>query len=62
MIKLTLVLQLVATTSVERTFFAMKTIKIDLRNRMRDELMDDTLIIMYIKKEVLLRLITNKCQ
>ena len=38
-------------TSVERAFSAMKTIKIDLRNRMGDEWMKDSLIV-YIEKDL----------
>ncbi|XP_042432514.1 uncharacterized protein LOC122019071 [Zingiber officinale] len=41
----------VATASVEKVFSAMKIIKIDLRNRMGDEWMNDSLII-YIKKDI----------
>ena len=41
----------VATTSVERTFSAMKIIKADLRNRMSDEWLND-LSLCYIEKEI----------
>ncbi|KAH6788358.1 hypothetical protein C2S51_003364 [Perilla frutescens var. frutescens] len=50
MIELSLVLP-VATASVERAFSAMKTIKSDLRNRMGDEWMNDSLVV-YIEKEI----------
>ncbi|XP_042404534.1 uncharacterized protein LOC121994634 [Zingiber officinale] len=43
MIELALVLP-VATASVERVFSAMKTVKTDLRNRMGDEWMNDSLV------------------
>ncbi|XP_042457293.1 uncharacterized protein LOC122041607 [Zingiber officinale] len=39
------------TASVERVFSAMKMIKIDLRNRMRDKWMNDSLVI-YIEKDI----------
>ena len=41
----------VATASVERAFFAMRTIKTDLRNRMGDKWMNDSLIV-YIEKHL----------
>ncbi|XP_057802730.1 uncharacterized protein LOC131017983 [Salvia miltiorrhiza] len=50
MIELTLVLP-VATASVERAFSAMKLVKSDLRNRMQDEWMNDSLIV-YIEKDI----------
>lgn len=50
MIELTLVLP-VATASVERAFSAMKIIKTDLRNRMGDEWMNDSLVV-YIEKDL----------
>ncbi|XP_057807510.1 uncharacterized protein LOC131022121 isoform X2 [Salvia miltiorrhiza] len=50
MIELTLVLP-VATASVERAFYAMKIVKTDLRNRMKDEWMNDSLVV-YIEKEI----------
>ncbi|XP_042450906.1 uncharacterized protein LOC122035840 [Zingiber officinale] len=50
MIELTLVLP-VATASIERVFSAMKTVKTDLRNRMRDEWMNDSLVV-YIEKDI----------
>ncbi|XP_057785824.1 uncharacterized protein LOC131003323 [Salvia miltiorrhiza] len=50
MIELTLVLP-VATASVERAFSAMKIVKSDLRNRMQDEWMNDSLIV-YIEKDI----------
>ncbi|XP_042472507.1 uncharacterized protein LOC122055195 [Zingiber officinale] len=50
LIELALVLP-VATASVERVFSAMKIIKIDLRNRMGDEWMNDNLVV-YIKKDI----------
>ncbi|XP_057763641.1 uncharacterized protein LOC130984957 isoform X1 [Salvia miltiorrhiza] len=50
MIELTLVLP-VATASVERAFSAMKIVKTDLRNRMKDEWMNDSLVV-YIEKEI----------
>ncbi|XP_057794712.1 uncharacterized protein LOC131010997 isoform X2 [Salvia miltiorrhiza] len=40
-----------ATASIERAFSAMKIIKTDLRNRMKDEWMNDSLVV-YIEKEV----------
>ncbi|XP_042041262.1 zinc finger MYM-type protein 1-like [Salvia splendens] len=49
-IELALVLP-VATASVERAFSAMKTIKTDLRNRMGDEWMNDSLVV-YIEKDI----------
>ncbi|XP_042415441.1 uncharacterized protein LOC122004654 [Zingiber officinale] len=50
MIELALVLP-VATASVERVFSAMKTVKTDLRNKMGDEWMNDSLVI-YIEKDI----------
>ncbi|XP_042467270.1 zinc finger MYM-type protein 1-like [Zingiber officinale] len=50
MIELALVLP-VATASVERVFSAMKTVKTDLRNRMGDEWMNDSLVV-YIEKDI----------
>ena len=41
----------VATTSVERVFSAMKALKTYLRNRMRDEWLNDSLVV-YIEKEI----------
>ncbi|XP_041995704.1 uncharacterized protein LOC121745822 [Salvia splendens] len=49
-IELALILP-VATTSAERTFSPMKTIKTDLRNRMGDEWMNDSLVV-YIEKDI----------
>ncbi|XP_039138798.1 uncharacterized protein LOC120276134 [Dioscorea cayenensis subsp. rotundata] len=49
LIELALVLP-VATTSVERAFSAMNIVKTDLRNKMGDEWMNDSMII-YIEKE-----------
>ncbi|XP_042027249.1 uncharacterized protein LOC121774438 [Salvia splendens] len=49
-IELTLVLP-VATASIERAFSAMKTIKTELRNRMGDEWMNDSLVV-YIEKDI----------
>ncbi|XP_042423344.1 uncharacterized protein LOC122010950 [Zingiber officinale] len=49
MIELALVVP-VATASVERVFSAMKTVKTDLHNRMRDEWMNDSLVV-YIEKD-----------
>ncbi|XP_042450659.1 uncharacterized protein LOC122035313 [Zingiber officinale] len=50
LIKLALVLP-VATASVEKVFSAMKIIKTDLRNRMGDEWMNDSLVV-YIEKDI----------
>ncbi|KAL3615242.1 hypothetical protein CASFOL_040903 [Castilleja foliolosa] len=50
LIELALVLP-VATTSVERVFSAMKILKTRLRNKMRDEWMNDCLVV-YIEKEI----------
>ncbi|XP_042425762.1 uncharacterized protein LOC122013568 [Zingiber officinale] len=50
LIEMTLVLP-VATASVGRVFSAMKMIKIDLRNRMGDEWMKDSLVV-YIEKDI----------
>ena len=41
----------VATTSVEIVFFAMKVVKTDLRNRMRGEWLNDSLVV-YIENEI----------
>lgn len=41
----------VATSSVERVFSAMNIVKTDLRNRMGDEWMNDSLVV-YIEKEI----------
>ena len=41
----------VATTSVERVFSAMKAVKTDLRNRMGDEWLNDSLVV-YIENEI----------
>ncbi|XP_057779685.1 uncharacterized protein LOC130998270 [Salvia miltiorrhiza] len=40
-----------ALASVERAFSAMKLVKSDLRNRMQDEWMNDSLIV-YIEKDI----------
>lgn len=45
----------VATTSVERVFSAMNIVKTDLRNRMGDEWMNDSLVV-YIEKEIFAKL------
>ncbi|XP_039135717.1 uncharacterized protein LOC120273135 [Dioscorea cayenensis subsp. rotundata] len=50
LIELALVLR-VATASVERTFSVMNIVKSDLRNKMGDEWMNDSMIV-YIEKEV----------
>ncbi|XP_039119211.1 zinc finger MYM-type protein 1-like [Dioscorea cayenensis subsp. rotundata] len=50
LIELALVLPVV-TISVERVFLAMNIVKTDLRNKMGDEWMNDSMIV-YIKKEV----------
>ena len=50
LVKLALTL-LVATATVERSFSTMKYIKNELRNRMRDQWMNDCLV-MYIEKDV----------
>ncbi|XP_042472157.1 zinc finger MYM-type protein 1-like [Zingiber officinale] len=50
LIELALVLP-IATASVERVFSAMKIIKIDLRNRMGDEWMNNSLVV-YIEKDI----------
>lgn len=50
LIELALVLP-VATATVERVFSAMKIVKTDLRNRMGDELMNDSLVV-YIEKRI----------
>ena len=49
-VKLVLTL-FVATATVERSFSAMKHIKNELRNRMRDQWMNDCLIV-YIERDV----------
>ena len=41
----------VVTTSFERVFSAMKAVKTDLRNRMRDKWLNDSLVV-YIEKEI----------
>ena len=41
----------VATASVERVFSTMKAVKTDLRNRMGDEWLNDSLVV-YIEKEI----------
>ena len=41
----------VATTYVERVFFTMKAVKTDLRNRMGDEWLNDSLVV-YIENEI----------
>ena len=49
---LTLALLLpVATTTVERVFSAMNIVKTDLRNRMRDEWLNDSLLA-YVEKDI----------
>ena len=50
LVELTLLLP-IATTSVERVFSAMKTVKTDLRNRMGDEWLNDSLVV-YIENEI----------
>ena len=50
LVELTLLLP-VATTSVERVFSAMKIVKTDLRNRMRGEWLNDSLVV-YIENEI----------
>ena len=50
LIELALVLP-VATATVERVFSAMKIIKTDLRNRMGDEWMNDSMVV-YIEREI----------
>jgi hypothetical protein len=52
-------LLLVATSSVERAFSAMNIIKTHLRNRMKDEWLND-LILCYIKKEIFRQLDYDK--
>ncbi|XP_074359664.1 uncharacterized protein LOC141699711 [Apium graveolens] len=44
----------VATTSVDRTFLAMKIIKTDLRNKIDDDFLNDCMVC-YIKKEIFLQ-------
>ena len=51
LLKLALILP-VATTSVERAFSAMKLIKTDIRNKMGDKFLSDSLV-SYIEKSVL---------
>lgn len=50
LIELALVLP-VATATVERVFSAMKIVKTDLRNKMGDEWMNDSLVV-YIEKDI----------
>ena len=50
LIELTLILP-VATSSVERIFSAMKIIKIDLRNKLSDDWLND-LMVCYCEKEI----------
>ena len=50
LVKLALTIPVV-TATVERIFSAMKYMKNELRNRMRDQLMDDCLVV-YIEKDV----------
>jgi len=50
LIKLSLLLS-VATATVERVFSAMHIVKIRLRNRMKDKLMNDSLVV-YIEKDI----------
>jgi hypothetical protein len=50
LIKLSLLLP-VATATVERVFSAMHIVKSRLRNRMRDKLMNDSLVV-YIEKDI----------
>ena len=50
LVELTLLLP-VATTSVEKVFSAMKAVKTDLRNRMRGEWLNDSLVV-YIENEI----------
>ena len=50
LVELTLLLP-VATISVERVFFVMKAVKTDLRNRMRGEWLNDSLVV-YIENEI----------
>ena len=50
LVKLALTL-LVVTATVKRSFLAMKYIKNELRNQMRDQWMNDCLIV-YIEKDV----------
>ncbi|KAH6824927.1 hypothetical protein C2S53_017880 [Perilla frutescens var. hirtella] len=52
MIELALVLP-IATASVERVFSAMKIVKTDLRNRMADEWMNDSLVV-FIERDLFL--------
>ncbi|KAL4580987.1 hypothetical protein LXL04_017193 [Taraxacum kok-saghyz] len=51
LLKLALILP-VATASVERAFSAMKLIKTDIRNKMGDKFLSDSLV-SYIEKDVL---------
>ena len=50
LVELTLLLP-VATTSVERVFSVMKAVKTDLRNRIGDEWLNDSLVV-YIENEI----------
>ena len=50
LVELTLLLP-VATASVERVFSVMKAVKTDLRNRMGDEWLNDSLVV-YIENEI----------
>ena len=51
LLKLALILP-VATASVERAFSAMKLIKTDIRNKMGDKFLSDSLV-SYVEKDVL---------
>ena len=51
LLKLVLLLP-VATTSVERVFFAMVFVKTKLRNKMRDSLLDDC-VVTFIERVIL---------
>jgi hypothetical protein len=51
LLKLAMILP-VATTTVERSFSAMKIVKTRLRNRMSDEWLNDCLVI-YVERDVL---------
>ena len=57
LIELALVLPLAA-ASVERAFSSMKIIKTDLRNKMRDDFLNDCMVC-YIEKEIFVK-IENK--
>ena len=50
LIRLALVLP-VTTATVQRVFFGMNIVKNRLRNRMRDQLMNDNLIV-YVEKDI----------